>query len=252
MKSFICVFLVVLAMPLCAQSSTNPARGSQAFMSSCEKAAQEAFNRGSHHIVFTMEGLTGELAELFPIGHTRNGLARKIKEVHDADFDIRGYSHALGPERIARCAQSWSDIHGRRLRITIMGHSLGGGQSMIDAANNLAALNIEVDTIVSLDGRTGPETKCGDEEEPYQQPDNVGRVYNFRRCGLGFDGREWDGPNVQNFLIDSGHSRMPYHPRVHQVLGPVLTGPPFRRNLTQQIDEQGAVEELIPIRLLEQ
>jgi hypothetical protein len=199
-----------------------------------------------------MEGLTGELSELLPIGHTRNGLALKIRNERNAQYSIRGFSHALGPERIATCAREWQSVHGDRLRVTVMGHSLGGGQALIKTADNLEQIGIQIDTLVSLDGRNGPERRCGDKEQPYVQPRNVDRVYNFRRCGLGLDGREWTGTHVQNFLVNSPHSSVPYNSTVHEIMGPVLTGPRASQVSLENGNPPYEDFQIIPASLYEQ
>ncbi len=237
-KSFSSIFFISSLFLISDYADARFSPAFSPFGSSCRTQAQRALARGNNHIVFTMEGLTGELAELLPIGHARNGVARKIRSVSGANYDIRGYSHALGPSRIARCARDWKSVHGDNLRVTIIGHSLGGGPALLAAAQRLRRERIDIDTLVSLDGRHSSDAaacRFRGRTPTYRQPAGVTRVLSFRQCGGGLPGRNWTGPNVKNFVVGNSHVTVPYDSVVQREVGRLLgTSAPGRQGSTFQ------------------
>ena len=193
----------------------------------CRGQAERALARGNNHIVFTMEGLTQAYAEILPLGIAKSGLVDKIRRSTNANFDVKGYSHLFGPSRIASCAQAWKQVHGSNLRVTIVGHSLGGGPALLAAAEKLQRKGINIDTLVSLDGRHSSDAiSCSVRRRTptYRQPDNVTRVISFRQCGGGLPGRDWVGRNVDNDTVGSSHVSVPYDPKVYRRLAGLLSG----------------------------
>jgi len=189
--------------------------------SQCEVAALNAARNGNHHLVITMEGLMGGI-------HGRAyDLATSARSASGSNYAVQAYSHAGGPSLAVACVNAWKKVHGNSLRLTLIGHSLGGG-AVIDTANRLAASGVKVQDLVIFDGREGHEVACGDAGYKYSKPSNVISATAFYQCGF-MPGRSFnDGPGVRNIKMDAGpfaHVGLPGTSTAKQVVQALLSKP---------------------------
>lgn len=199
-----------LSMPI-AQAAPN---------TECEKAAQAALSKGNHHLVITMEGLFGG------IEGRAHDLTESVREQLKEDFYIQSYSHSTGPKQGAECAKIWKKVHGDALRLTVVGHSLGGGVAAMDLAKNLK--NMTINEMLILDGRHGSELTCGESSKSsqYRKPDNVERATAVYQCGF-MAGRtfvkEEGVRNRRSAARPFAHLNLPSSPEAEEELLRLLT-----------------------------
>lgn len=212
-------------------------------VANCRNAALDAAAKGQSHLVITMEGLMGGVQ-----GRAYR-LARDIRLQQGGAYSIEAYSHVNGPSSGAQCAAIWKEIHGKNLRITVVGHSLGGGRAAMQLADRLAKQGITIDDLMILDGRTGQEITCGAGAGPkYQKPTNVVRATAIYQCGF-MPGRTFeDGPGVTNIQADAGplaHINLPGTSVAQNALSSILGRSSYREfsEPTVATEESPAVVE---------
>ncbi len=209
--------------------------------SACRKAALEANARGEHHVAITMEGL----------GTGFNGFAaayaRRAMRSAGLDSPVMHYSH-IQPIAAARCAAEWKAIHGDALRVTFVGHSLGGGAGALRAIRQMDQLGVDVQDLIVFDGRIGHEVVCGDYGPKFHRPPNVAFVTNFYQCGAGLPGRTFveDG-YVRNIRLSAGigaHVLLPTTNLSHQVGADLFARRQYPSGFSMPTREIAAVERV--------
>jgi hypothetical protein len=177
-----------------------------------ESQACNISNRGnSNHLVVTIEGLGGRLLGS-QAQRTATALNRSNYSIlscaQDTDSELSIASQIVNYKR-----------NNPNARITVMGHSLGGG----DSVRLLERAGVKIDDLVVWDGRNGSELRCGAGNGPkYRRPKNVTRVTNFYQCGF-MPGRRFQAEScVRNVQMSAGHVSLPSRTRSH--LNGILNG----------------------------
>ena len=179
----------------------------------------------SSHLVITMEGLYGGV----------NGRSHRLASSYQSagGYQIASFAHLdslaarSSQSLIASCASAWKNRFGSKARITLIGHSLGGGD-VVKVARALGSRGMRVNDMIVMDGREGNEVACGDSRfgRRYSKPRNVSRVTNFYQCGFMPGNKFRKGKGVNNIKIPAAlgqHVNMPSHGTVRSVVGGILT-----------------------------
>lgn len=176
------------------------------------------------HLVVTIEGLGGRL-----LGSPAQSLAKNLQAGNGSaniSFSNEG-TWATGPDHIAKCVAEWKKANPNG-KISIMGHSLGGGHAN-RVADEIGKLGFNVSNMIIFDGREGNELLCGKSAgAKYQKPANVERVANFYQCGWMPGNTYAEGPGVSNIHVSdidgATHVSMVGHPEVRRRVEQILNG----------------------------
>lgn len=169
------------------------------------------------HLIVTVEGLMGRVA-----GSQAQSLALSVgrplgmgnMSFSNTDLWTRGSGY------VAECVAKWKSERGPGAKVTLMGHSLGGGH-VNRIAEKLGQRNIQVKDMIVFDGRNGHELACGGQTGAvFRKPANVQRVTNFYQCGWMPGNTYADAPGVANIHVsdrgDWTHVVMPNDPEVRR------------------------------------
>lgn len=173
----------------------------------------------SNHLVVTLEGLGGEL-----LGSQALQLARRANH---SNYQIANYSHSHAAGIVGNCVERWKRSAGPNARITIIGHSLGGGAA-VDLANNLQRRKISVEDMITFDGRYGNEGGClirgtFNPRLKLSKPYNVKNVRNYYQRNDICPGRLFlEGHGVQNIPMQSSHIGLPRQGRANSEVSQLL------------------------------
>ena len=127
-------------------------------------------------------------------------LARHV----ETDFLILPETSEKGDGRSValETVRAWSEVHGSRLKLVLVGHSFGA-YSALRLATKLAPRGIQVTHFLAIDARTMPGNY-----RHFVKPSNVGTLYNFFQKGL-MPGYSIEGATLNRRLSGSSHGRMP-------------------------------------------
>lgn len=182
---------------------------------SCRSDAITARERGVHHLVISFEGLASYFA-----GFVRKGLIAPLARAHGDEFFSMNYAYTSSA-KAAACVREWKSVQGSHLRVTVIGHSFGGGIAV--PAFLSAARDIDFETVITLDPRSwsadanAARTKSLDQ---FAAPANVRRFFNFYQRG-GMPGYRVLG--AENYQIQgTTHTALPRNSTVIRAVDDLL------------------------------
>lgn len=199
-------------------------------------------NGSNNHLVVTIEGLGGRLLGS-QAQRTANALNRGNYTVLSCAQDTD--SEASIARKIIEFKRANPNA-----RITVMGHSLGGG----DSVRILNSAGVTVDDLIVWDGRDGHELTCGSGNGPkYTKPANVKRVTNFYQCGFMPGRRFKEGQCVRNVNMNAGpmaHTQLPNTSKNY--VNGILNGerPTSSEGCSSTVAQNDVTEEATPQRRL--
>lgn len=188
---------------------------STAAQADCRDEALAASRKGIHHLVVSFEGLAS-----YSAGFVRKGLIAPLIAAHPGRFVSANFAYT-SVTRAELCIREWSSVHGQSLRLTIIGHSFGGGIATFRLFKLIPDLYIS--EAVTLDPRSwtsDSNLRKTRSLEQFARPVNVGQFLNFYQRG-GMPGYRVEG--AENFeLTGVRHTRVPRHEAVRAALTDLL------------------------------
>ncbi len=177
--------------------------------SSCRSEALDARDKGVHHLVVSFEGLASYFA-----GFTRRGLIRPLQTKYGATFVSENFSWGSS-QKAENCIRDWKVVHGPDLKLSIIGHSFGGGIAVFELLREIK--DIDVANVITIDPRswtTDRNYRRLGTMDLFTQPANVEEFSNFYQTGAMRGYRVIGATNVK--VSGKGHTRMPTAPELYK------------------------------------
>lgn len=203
-KTALYAMCLVMAMSLVFLASASAA--------DYTSAANKAKAKGITNLVVSIEGLMSK-----PLGFVRNGLVKYLKEKAQTQFA----SHNFGDNErfeVNKCIKTYRKVIGESLRVTIIGHSFGGGITTFKVLEKIEG--IPVANVVTLDPRSWDgdiQYRIRKSDVIYKRPGNVEitNFLNFFQTGMM---RGYQVKGARNVKIKAMHVAVPKNDQVRKAV----------------------------------